>query len=385
MRRAVFAALLISFLSADCPAQVQTGVYAHGAFDAKTFDTINIGNLNVYFALPVYSKPGRGGLGFYYNLAYNSSVWTPVTSGGTTTWTPVFNWGWTANTDAHTGYLDASVLQVGTCTVNGHKVAYEVWGKYVYVDPIGVGHHFKTSGGQDVEVSNEPTCTGIPSQGAGTATDSSGLTLNTSGQNGTITTPAGKIAYAGLSGNGSIANGNEVITAPYNSLNASGSTVDSNGNVISINTSGQIEDTTGNVIVTVSGTAPNPTTYTYTDTSGTQRSVTVNYSSYNVQTAFGCSGVSEFAKTSEYLISSISYPDGTSYSFGYEPTPGYPSYVTGRLASVTLPEGGEITYTYSGGGGGYGIVCPNDTTTTTLTRKMPNDPDLTPFSVRFGV
>lgn len=74
MRRtliAVFAALL---LSAVGWAQPQTGTYAHGAFDAKTLDTINIGNLNVYFSLPVYSKPGRG-LPLYYNLAYNSSVW----------------------------------------------------------------------------------------------------------------------------------------------------------------------------------------------------------------------------------------------------------------------------------------------------------------------
>ena len=38
----------------------------------KGSDTINIGNLNVAFSAPVYSKPGRG-LPFYLNLAYNSS------------------------------------------------------------------------------------------------------------------------------------------------------------------------------------------------------------------------------------------------------------------------------------------------------------------------
>ena len=43
--------------------------------------------------------------------------------------------------------------------------------------------------------------------------------------------------------------------------------------------------------------------------------------------------------------------------------------MTGRLASVTLPTGGEITYAYSGGSNG--IVCA-DGSTATLTRKTPD-------------
>jgi RHS repeat-associated protein len=152
-----------------------------------------------------------------------------------------------------------------------------------------------------------------------------------------------------------------------------GSSVDSNGNKISVNSSGQIEDTTGNTVVTISGTgaSSSPIKYAYTDTSGTTRYVTVNYSSYTVQTAFGCSGVSEFGPTSESLVSSIVYPDGQTYSFTYEPTPGASGNVTGRLASVTLPEGGAIDYGYSGGSNG--IECA-DGGTATLTRSMPNDP-----------
>jgi hypothetical protein len=100
----------------------------------------------------------------------------------------------------------------------------------------------------------------------------------------------------------------------------------------------------------------------------------VSYTSYSIQTNFGCSGVSEFGPTNEYLISSISYPDGTSYSFAYEPTPGYSNKYTGRLASVTVPEGGKIEYSYSGGSNG--IEC-SDGGAAVLTRSMPNDP-LTP-------
>src|SRR5262249_43738561 len=141
-------------------------------------------------------------------------------------------------------------------------------------------------------------------------------------------------------------NRGKTIVTPLFTVSGPASTVDANGNQITINNSGQITDTTGNVTLTISGTAPSPTTYTYTDTTNTSRSITVNYSSYTIQTAFGCSGIVEYGPTSQYLISSIVYPDGSSYSFTYEPTPGISGNVTGRLASVTLPEGGRINYGY---------------------------------------
>src|SRR5262249_33961741 len=95
--------------------------------------------------------------------------------------------------------------------------------------------------------------------------------------------------------------------------------------------------------------------FTYKDSSGTQRSVTVNYTSFTVKTIFGCSGVAEYGPTSVSLVSSISYPDGNSYSFTYETTPGFPADVTGRIKSVTLRTGAAITYTYTGGNNG--IIC----------------------------
>ena len=59
-------------------------------------------------------------------------------------------------------------------------------------------------------------------------------------------------------------------------------------------------------------------------------------------------------------------PDGTKYTFTYEMTPGYSADVTGRLASVTLPTGGTIYYTYTGGNNG--IECA-DGSTAGLTRQ----------------
>ena len=63
------------------------------------------------------------------------------------------------------------------------------------------------------------------------------------------------------------------------------------------------------------------------------------------------------------------------YTFSYEVTPGdthSPHYVTGRLASVTLPTGGTITYAYSGGGSGVNGISCADGSAATLTRTTPD-------------
>jgi YD repeat-containing protein len=78
--------------------------------------------------------------------------------------------------------------------------------------------------------------------------------------------------------------------------------------------------------------------------------------------------VAEYGPTSQYLVSSISLPDSTSYSFVYEGTYNYTGAVTGRLASVTLPTGGTITYGYPTAASN-GITC-GDGTTPTLTRTV---------------
>jgi hypothetical protein len=79
-----------------------TGTPPFGSFAGGPFDTVNLGNLNVHFVVPVLNKAGRG-LPFSYNLSYDSSVWYPVGSVGNQSWTPVFNWGWMAQTAVHTG------------------------------------------------------------------------------------------------------------------------------------------------------------------------------------------------------------------------------------------------------------------------------------------
>ena len=73
-------------------AQAQTGLYAYGSFDNVGFDTIDRGSLNVHFAIPVVTKPGRG-IGFSYQLVYDGLVWSPANAAGVATWTPAPGFG----------------------------------------------------------------------------------------------------------------------------------------------------------------------------------------------------------------------------------------------------------------------------------------------------
>ncbi|HXJ43487.1 MAG TPA: hypothetical protein VNH18_29665, partial [Bryobacteraceae bacterium] len=88
-----------------------------------------------------------------------------------------------------------------------------------------------------------------------------------------------------------------------------------------------------------------------------------------MKTNFGCSGISEYVATSSSLVDRVTLPDNSYYQFNYEGTPGYSGDVTGRLASVTLPTGGTISYTYSAGNNG--ITCA-DGSAATLTRTTPD-------------
>jgi RHS repeat-associated protein len=198
--------------------------------------------------------------------------------------------------------------------------------------------------------------------------DGSGYTISATPTNGdTVTSVSGGVV-GGFTSNGQ----------------PSGVTyTDSNGNQLSLNASGQYFDTLSSttpvLIQTGSGTPSSPTKYTYTAPSTNTASYTVNYTSYTVKTNFGISGISEYGPGTSgvNLVSSISLPDGTSYWFSYEQTPGSctplqgtyaTNCVTGRISGITLPTGGSITYAYSGGANGTGIY--SDGSTSGLTRTV---------------
>ena len=324
--------------------QAQTGLYPFGSFDTPGFDTIDRGSLNVHFTIPVVNKQGRG-LGFQYQLAYDSLVWSPVSSGGTQTWTPAPSWGLTGQitglNEGYQGYLSYfSNLQ--KCYQQGGGFTWTpVNSHYAYHDSFGVSHPFTYT---------YNACTGV-SSGGGASADGSGYSFS----GGYVTAADGKQINAPIYN----PNSNGTITQT-----SSGSLTDTNGNYISNNGNGTFTDTLGKTVLTISGsgTPSSPKVFAYSTPSGTAQ-VTVTYTSYTVRTNFGCASTDY--NLPQDLPSTITLADGSVYTLGYEATPGYSGDVTGRLASITLPQGGVITYQYTGANNG--IVC-SDGSTAGLTR-----------------
>lgn len=346
---------LILIYGQPSSAQVATGTPPFGSFGGGP-DVINLANLNAHITVPVFNKVGRG-IPFDYNLTYESSVWYPVGTSGSQTWTPIYNWGWSGSTQANSGYLNAntstvvcSYIREGTLEIpNGWK--FTEYG-FVYYDPWGVPHPFT---GMAVDYSS--TCSGTNSGVNSLAADGSGYTL--SGAFGTLQlrTKSGKL-----------------VTPPFQTGTGVASMTDRNGNEISVSSSGVFTDTLGTTALTIAGVAPSNTTFTYTAPSTANASYTMKYTAYNVLTNFGCTGITEYSATGVSLVSEIDLPDqgvnaNDKYTFTYEATPSHAGYVTGRLASVTLPTGGTITYAYTGANNG--IEC-SDGSAAGLNRTTPD-------------
>ena len=351
-RQIIIPALILAILPAALSAQPATGLPAFGSFSGGTFDTVNNGNLNVYFQIPIVNKAGRG-IPFTYTLNYNSSIWYP--SGGA--WMQAGNWGWTAATAVPlTGYVS---YHASPQVCLGQP--FTVYAGWAYNDPYGVAHYFPgdvlSTGGMTGGCPTGPTTLTNVS-----AYDGSGYLI------GTITGPGSPgPSYSGL-----VAANGVQIGAPLQSQTGAGSLTDRNGNIISATASGpSFMDTLGDTVLTISGsgTPSSPTVLSYTNPSSGSSSYKINYTALTVQTAFGCSGITEYGATVQNLISGITLPDGSSYSFTYEATPNHSPNVTGRLASVTLPTGGTIGYAYSGASNG--ITCA-DGTAETLKRTTPD-------------
>ncbi len=308
-------------------------------------DVINLGNLNVHYSFPVFSRAGRG-IPFSYSLAYDSSVWTPAGSAWTFSGS-----GLIADIAAAVGTASVRLQQSQCIDHNtGQPYYYNIYWFQGYSDSTGTAHPFAQVAVND----NDGTCGATPKPTATIPiTDGSGITLNVS---------------SNPSASATLRSG-EVIQVPVSiSGTATGPTVqiDSNGNQITSSTTSGVTsfyDTLSSTarVLQISGTAPSPVSYTYTGASGSATAVVVTYATYSVQTNFACSGINQYGPISNSLVDKITLPDTSYYQFSYEPTPGVSGKVTGRISSIRLPTGGTISYTYQGGDT-QGIFCADGST-----------------------
>src|SRR5713101_1727075 len=321
----LFSALVL-FAVPSASAQVQRGTPPFGSFGGGP-DIINLANLNVRLAIPVLHKPGRG-QNFNYNILYDSSVWYPVTSGSTTTWQPDALWGWTGSIPRAAGYVTYQTTGPHTCRffqeTQWLTESYYLYTNWVYFDGLGTQHHM-VGGIQDGGAADcGPSDTAML-----TTNDGSGYKLSVPDE--TLYTVVGAVGL--LTG--------QTFT-------------DRNGNKINVDGSGHFYDTlsstTPALTVASTGSPTTQTTYTYNVPSGATATFTMIYTTFSIQSNFGCSNIVEYGANGTMtanLVTEIDLPDwnastnpNSRYTFTYEDTPSHSGFKTGRLTKVTLPTGG---------------------------------------------
>jgi RHS repeat-associated protein len=359
-------------LSHPASGQVATGFPPYGSFGGGPFDVVNNANRNVHFEIPIINKAGRG-MPFNYAVGYDSSIWSPVSSSGAHTWTPVgqtgsssSTWGWGGISQAMVGYATFYTTVQYCNDHNGRQYSYDVYSSWSYYDSQGTGHAFP---GLTISNLSLTPCTNNQNppyySGSATTTDGSGWQISVSaGPIGMPPSPSATVYTV---------SGVAIVPPFFTGSSTPGSLTDPNGNVISYSSGGTFTDTLGTTALTIAAQSTT-TTYTYTPPGTGTGTVTFKRTLQTVQTNFGCPGISEYGATQLYLVSEIDLPDQSSnpsdkYTISYEATPGNPTHVTGRIASITLPTGGTINYAYSGG---YNGISCNDGSTATLKRTTPD-------------
>ena len=321
-----FLLILLGPQTASAQFAVSTGTPPFGSFGGGP-DVINLGNNNSHLTIPVMHKPGRG-MNFDLDISYDSSVWFPVTVSGSQSWSHVANWGWSGISNNSMGYITFQEIFVTAPCNPPTDLTPDTMSLYTnwnYVEQSGTGHSFL--GAVPGSVYPRGGCTQPsppPSTLTSVASDGSGYTLS-------VGTSAGTVVYS---------KDGTAVKVPVNPAGPSQnwSNLDRNGNQINGTSAGLYYDTLGGQVLTQN--------LVYTAPSGATAQFVGVYTTLTVQTAFGCSGISEYGPFSLSLLTEIDLPDYNSttnpnsrYLFTYESTPGHSGAVTGRLASVTLPDG----------------------------------------------
>lgn len=332
------------------------GIEPFSTQTGSAYDTINLSSSNTIFNFPIRTKGGPVPLSFSLHVAPQFSV-----GSGTTFFWELPSAGIGMGTSDGTSLLSFNTQYTAvpeTCQPSSNVTDnYFQYNNVSIVDETGAAHPIPVS------LSYNP-CTqtySSPLQSSWLTTDGSGYTavLNSLGAQ----TPPSFTVYD-RSGNKAVstftANSITTITTP-NSL-ALSHAYTLTGSSGRYTTTDQYQDTLGLTALTSTSIystpfVPQSKTLSYLDSSSNPQFATVTYTPHTLQTAFGCSNPGEAYPNSYNFPTTISLPDGRSYTITYEPTPGAPSNVTGRIASITLPTGGSISYTYTGGTNNTGIYC----------------------------
>ena len=259
------------FLSAQ---QVATGTPSFGSFGGGPFDVVNLGNLNVHIAIPILHKAGRG-IPFTYDLRYESSVWTPLTSGGTTRGA-LLRIG--AGAVLRKWNLGTSPIH-RTCSTALKKMETKSHTRSTLTMPITIRSGFLIG-----LISRQPLPRTSPPLESPRMPQE---LLTTGGLHHERSDEHDQLCRVSCG---------DDTHRPVNVTNGAGSKIDANGNEITTDGNGNFYDTLSSLaVLSVSGagTPSSPMQYQYTGPSGSAK-FKVKYTQYTVKTGFGVSGVVEY-------------------------------------------------------------------------------------------
>jgi RHS repeat-associated protein len=311
-------AFVYAFLSALAYGQVSVGTPSFSAYDSHEVDTINLLNNNIIMNIPVRSKAGL--IPFSYALSGNYAM-SAVQSGHFIVWLPTGPpLAPKGIESSFVGSAAPTTTSNATCPNGNATIKYTNW---FVAWPNGTSSPLPTTDYTDIKTDGSGASCLSGSGFTAQTIDGTGLTV---------------VAASNAKTSGSI------FDSGGSSLTSSAIT-DVYGNTLKYaSATGIYTDSMGLTVLTATDPSIGP--FAWTDVNGNTQQVSLTRPEAEYMTTFGCSGISDMAGNQFFAPSSVSFPDGTSMGITYEATPGNSGYITGRLGSITLREGGTISYAY---------------------------------------
>ena len=316
--------LFAPYPAAQVSNQLNTGYPENGVFHGSELDNVQINNGGLHVEIPISGAKGRG-QSTTSKVVYNSKGWTFKTrcfsSGGGFCEDDVQGDPLGYPTLAFFGAFDYKFVSSGNTCQRGFNDYLTKVGGYTLREPDGTKHHFVP------DPLMSPVCSPPVYHATLYADDGSGWTMLTNTADGSIIQAISK-------------NGTRVIASGDGT--GAALIVDANGNQMQPNpgccaSSGWGgTDTLGRVIPANGG---------YYDSSGTLQTPTFSGSiSVAIQTtdfcAFATADTCVPSNTTWTLPTQLNLPNGDVFHFTYAQNAG------GELASITLPTGGQISWSW---------------------------------------
>ena len=302
-------------------------------------DKVDTSSGNLHLSLPLLNLPGRG-LETSIVLNYNSKFWQTI---------------YIPSSDP--GVLPPQAL------INLDSSGSLGW----HIGVPRMGYAITSEADECLSYDFNGTCVSDIAHGSFYGDDGTHLSLVQQNSDGSLTGAVPMWTFDGsfalLTSRGLIYKDGVTASNVGTQLPPTGETLtDSNGNMITcsytiaggVSTPTGCIDTLGRQIGFSFPSASSSGTMTYTDSSGTTRTITLQYTSYTLKYPFTDSGQTfcflrnpndSFGPAK--LLTSLTLPNGLSYTFQYLINPDGSS--TGELTKIVLPTGGYIRYVYGFG------------------------------------